>query len=323
MKKVSLLILLIGLGLFAQETQPKLEFSSTEFNFGTVEKGEKVSYEYEFTNSGNAELEIKDVKPTCGCTTAKPEKLNYDKGETGKIAVTFDSTRFAGAITKTIVVVSNDPDTPRMQLKLTGKILQEVDANPVSLAIPNVKRSDIIEREITLSTGMLDKLEISEVKSNLDFLKLETVRVDDKTYKIKVSFDGKDTPEDRFVFQGNITYKTNGTKVTEGKSSVFIRMARPVQVRPGSVYFFSTKEGQARDMVVKLEPTISDSLEVTEIKSDLEFVKAELVEGEGPVQVKISLSPKATKGDFRGFVTLTTNLKEQPTVKIPVRGSVI
>ena len=323
MKKLSIFILILGLSLFAQETQPKLEFTSSEFNFDTIEKGAKVHHVFEFKNTGNAELEIKDVKPTCGCTTAKPEKLNYSPGEAGKIEITFDSTRFSGDITKTIVVVSNDPDTPSMQLKLTGKILEEVQSSPASLAIPNVKRSDVVTREMTLTTGLLDKLEISNVQSNLEFLKLEPVRIDEKTYKIRVSFNASDAPDDRFVFQGHITYDTNGTKVKQGKASIFIRMARPVQVRPGSVYFFSTTQGQPRDMVVGLEPTISDSLEITDIKSDLEHVKAEIVEGSNPIQVKIALSPKAPKGDFRGFVTLTTNLKEQPMVKIPVRGSVI
>src|SRR2546425_5861545 len=49
---------------------PKIQFASTEFDFGKVEAGFAVKHDFLFTNIGRATLEIRDVRPGCGCTAA-------------------------------------------------------------------------------------------------------------------------------------------------------------------------------------------------------------------------------------------------------------
>src|ERR1044071_6693305 len=57
----------------APETSaPRIEFASRVFDFGKVSAGELVRHDFVFTNTGTASLEITDVRPGCGCTTAGP-----------------------------------------------------------------------------------------------------------------------------------------------------------------------------------------------------------------------------------------------------------
>ena len=62
------LIAFIGLNSMAQ-TGPKIEFKEETINYGEVEKGKDDGVRiFEFTNTGDAPLLIKDAKSSCGCT---------------------------------------------------------------------------------------------------------------------------------------------------------------------------------------------------------------------------------------------------------------
>lgn len=302
------------------EGKPKLTFTNITHDFGTIERGEKVSVNFEFKNTGDAELELSDVKASCGCTTATPDKLNYDPGETGTIPVTFDSTRFDGPITKTINVSSNDADMPHMQLRITGNVRTEITMEPNSLAISNIRRSENVAREFLIKSEVLKQLEITELKSSLEFMKLEQVRVNETSIKVNVTFAGSDLPKDRDIFQGQITFKTNGAKMKDGILSVFIRILKPVQARPGSVYFFSTTQGEGRESEVMVSGEGIGDFTLGKINSSESYLSAELLEGN---RIKIILAKDAPMGKFEGKITIETNVEEQPVLVIPVRGSVI
>lgn len=321
-KKAFALLLLAGVTVFAQEGKPVLTFDSDVHEFGDIEQGKSVDAIFKFKNTGTSVLEIIDVKPTCGCTTAKPEKSSYQPGETGEIPVTFNSTRFSGVITKTINVVSNDPDRPRQQLQLKGKVMTEIEIAPASVALSSLKRTETVTRDVRITTSMLDKLTISDIKSPLDFVKVQQERVDDKTIDLKITVPGPDIPKDRHVFQGQLTFKTNGEKMTDGKVSIFVRTVKPVSVSPGSVYFFSTPEGKSRETMVTLRATSGEEVKFLDITSDLEFVEA-AVHDPKTGQLKVVITDKAAKGKFIGKIKVKTNIKEMPEVEIPVRGTVI
>lgn len=299
---------------------PVITFEKDTYDFGEIDKGEKVSFEYKFTNKGDAELIISEVKPSCGCTTADMDKKNYQPGESGTIPITFDSTRFNGAINKTVTVVSNDATNPRKQIKLTGKIVQEVTINPTYLTIINVKRSEKVERSIKINTERLAKLEVTDVESNIPFLNLKTVQSDDKNVEIAVSFDGKAIPADKPTHTGFISFKTNSKSAAETKVNVYIKVANPITTTPRAVYMFASNQGKERSQDITIRSSGDEAFEITSIEDDLDHISVEKGEDN---KLKVSLSDKAPTGKFNGTITIKTNLEEQPEIKIPVRGNVI
>ena len=77
MKKLSLILLLMSFVAVAQTAGPQISFDKVDHDFGKINQGEKVSVTFKFTNKGSEVLEIADVKTSCGCTSATPEKLSF------------------------------------------------------------------------------------------------------------------------------------------------------------------------------------------------------------------------------------------------------
>jgi hypothetical protein len=134
MKKFFLLSMFVSMALTvlnAQETVtaeeptdgPKISFTEQEHNYGTLQKGGDGNCEFVFTNEGNEPLILSNVKASCGCTVPTWTKEPIMPGQTGSIKVRYNTNNI-GAFTKTITVTSNAVNTPRLTLKIRGKVEQ-------------------------------------------------------------------------------------------------------------------------------------------------------------------------------------------------------
>lgn len=98
-------------------------FPEYEHQFGKVAEGEKISYQFRFTNTGTGNLVISSVMTTCGCTATKYSRRPISPGGSGTIEVVFDTSGREGMQTKTITVNSN-ASVPVILLKITAEVQQ-------------------------------------------------------------------------------------------------------------------------------------------------------------------------------------------------------
>ncbi|MDM1045191.1 DUF1573 domain-containing protein [Myroides sp. 1354] len=84
----------------------KMEFTSLVHDFGTIGNNEAVETEFEFTNTGNADLVIIDARATCGCTVPEYQKTPIKPGEKSKLKVRFQ-TGAVGQQQKTVTLTTN------------------------------------------------------------------------------------------------------------------------------------------------------------------------------------------------------------------------
>ncbi len=86
-----------------------LEYLEDFFDFGTIYQGEIVSHAFKFKNSGNGVLIIKDVIPSCGCTTMKLSSKILKPNEEGYVEVVFNSKGWYGSQYKSVTLRTNSP----------------------------------------------------------------------------------------------------------------------------------------------------------------------------------------------------------------------
>lgn len=90
--------------------QPEIKFDSQTYDFGKIkEEGGKVTGRFEFTNVGNEDLILVNVKPGCGCTAANYSKEPIAPGKKGYIEATYNPYNRPGAFNKNIRVTTNEP----------------------------------------------------------------------------------------------------------------------------------------------------------------------------------------------------------------------
>lgn len=101
--------------------QPEIKFDTAVFDFGTILQGEQVGTTFTFKNTGKADLIIRKVETSCGCTVPEYDRAPVAPGMKGTIRVRFDSDGKEGAQYKTIKVVSNCKDNI-FELVLKGTV---------------------------------------------------------------------------------------------------------------------------------------------------------------------------------------------------------
>jgi hypothetical protein len=98
---------------------PIIDFEEEEHDFGKIVQGEKVSYDFKFTNAGKSNLIISNASASCGCTIADFPKEPIPPGKSGKITVEFNSEGKSGYTEKIITVVTNcEPNTKILKIKV-------------------------------------------------------------------------------------------------------------------------------------------------------------------------------------------------------------
>lgn len=86
---------------------PVMTFEKVEHDFGTISEGQKVTYTYKVTNTGEAPLIIQNAQPSCGCTVPDWERKPIPVGGSGFVKAEFDSNGKPGVNNKTITVTAN------------------------------------------------------------------------------------------------------------------------------------------------------------------------------------------------------------------------
>jgi len=122
MKKL-LFTALVAFVSFTIQAQADISFESETIDYGRITKGSDGVRVFKFTNTGNADLIISDVKSTCGCTVPEKPSGPIAPGKAGEIKVKYDTKR-VGPIRKTVTVYSNAKQAIK-PLKIKGEVLAE------------------------------------------------------------------------------------------------------------------------------------------------------------------------------------------------------
>src|SRR5688572_23998462 len=128
---------------------PKIEVVPETKDAGTVAKGNVVDATFVVRNTGGADLVISDARPSCGCTVASFDRV-IKPGAEGKIKSSVDTKSFSGPISKSIVVHSNDPERPQMNLFIKAMVKPFVDVLPQAFFRFSVIKGDPAGQDVIL-----------------------------------------------------------------------------------------------------------------------------------------------------------------------------
>lgn len=102
-------------------TNSLMKWETETHDFGDLEKGKPVTYQFSFVNTTKETVLLTDVKPSCGCTAANYTKTPIKPGEKGIVEATYNAAA-PGNFQKTITVSTNEKGTAPKVLIIKGSV---------------------------------------------------------------------------------------------------------------------------------------------------------------------------------------------------------
>ena len=148
------LLAMVGLSLRAQTAEHAIQFTETTHDFGEVKQNDKTETIFKFKNVSADTVRLTNVKAGCGCTTPKWTQEVVKPGESGEIAVTYNSSR-AGAFNKSVTVNYNNRPDPII-LYIKGDVKgTEANLNPDGTVASTVTTPPVPTTNYSIPRGAL------------------------------------------------------------------------------------------------------------------------------------------------------------------------
>ncbi len=130
--------------------RPCIEIADRIFNAGTIIEGSVIRHDFTVRNKGGRSLKILEVRPGCGCTDVRFDKIIMPVSK-GTIHVVFNSLNETGKQIKTIKISCNDRQNPAIQLKIIANVLDAVMLRPVDRIFFSAETGHGLKKTIEIS----------------------------------------------------------------------------------------------------------------------------------------------------------------------------
>ena len=310
---------------------PRIEVIPETKDAGTVAKGQVIETTFLIKNSGASDLIISDARPGCGCTVASFDKV-IKPGAEGKVQTSVDTKSFSGPISKSVLLVSNDPERGQINLFIKATVKPYVDILPQPYVRLSVVKGDSDARDVILiSEEKSFKPTVAE--SAQPYVKAEISPAGDKDklagrpgeqYKLHISVT-PDAPEGLLNAPIRITTGVSQQPSVEVPVSGIVRArvsVTPVMVNFGN--FTAGKDPITRNIVVTNNKPATP-LKVTKAEVSVPGFMTDVVPTQEGVSytVVVKASDKVKKGAVDGKVTLHTTDKDKGVIEIPLKGEAL
>jgi len=315
------LLALVALPVMA--AAPQAVVDKPVIDVGRVKKGDPIRQDFVIRNTGDAPLEITEVKPSCGCTVAEYDAV-IPPGGSGLVRTVVKTDSFGGGIAKSVTVFTNDVGNPKLNLVVKALIHEPVVARPGYARFMTVQGQPADTSVQTISATDGSEIEVLSVASPYSFVKATHSREegDQGRWRVELSLD-REAPTGSLA--DYVVVRTDHPEQAEVKIAVS-GLVRPIIAVAPRVADFGRRnvaEPQRKSLEVKNQGAAA--VELTEVTTDLAGLEAEIeavVEGRH-YRIQLTLTDGVPKGDFEGRLTIKTSSARQPVVEIPLRGTIL
>ncbi|MFM8234682.1 MAG: DUF1573 domain-containing protein [Holophagaceae bacterium] len=168
-----------------------IKFNSLTLDLGSVKSNLKVKGVYQVSNQGKVYLQISELRPSCGCTSTVVGQWALQPQESSLIEVTLDTTGLKGDVTKSIQVVSNDPQNPTTLLTLKAKVIPDLDISQEAVFWVNLAEKPVARTVIRFHSNLGQRLDINSVETRTAPWVTTSTRVEGKDVLLILEGDAR------------------------------------------------------------------------------------------------------------------------------------
>lgn len=324
---LSRIVFVIAAGLFVSSSALANDWANSMFaernhDFGSVARGAKTEYVFEFTNPHNEPVHVQSVRASCGCTTPVIVTETVAPGETGQIRAEFNTRSFLGQRGATVTVVFDRPRYAEAQLRVDGYVRRDVVCTPGEVNFGSLPSGSVQEKRIEVNYAGRNDWKIEGVNSTVPGLSVEveeTARANGRVSYVLVAT--LETEATGFI-TGEIELQTNDANYRTVPLNVSGQVAAGIEVSPSPLMLGEINSGSSvtKKVIVRgasefriLSATCEDPRVSVEIPDDAKELK----------MLPISFAATDETGPAEFVVVIETDQPELGTIKVQGRADVV
>jgi len=172
---------------------PDIELPTDHVDLGLIESDAVAEKLITVFNHGGRPLTIEKVTTSCHCTEGAMVASVVPPGGVGKMKITVDPSRVKGdKSTKTLTVVSDDPDEPMVELKVSATIAPSIETDTTVLDFGTLRQGESAERRMRLRQLQNTPLKVLGTRIDTSVhvkTSIEEVRPEDQVDPEKMEYD--------------------------------------------------------------------------------------------------------------------------------------
>ena len=313
---------------------PRIHFDKTVYDFGATSMVQQLTGTFTFQNVGDALLELKTPKTSCGCTVASVEPEILKPGEKGALTFTVNLAAFSsGHAEKQITVPSNDATAPSVELTVQTDLTSPVELSPQQIPFGDMRVGATSNLAVLVRRTDGKKLVISRAEAGVSFIhaRIEPLEGSSNTSaRIWVQAEANG-PLRRFV--GSVRVYGENPSELLFMVPAFGRVVGDVQVNPEALrwdvedpeHWPGDQPEAITTRKIRVETTDKGkSLEIKNATSSLKELSVSIMAVKTgrayEVVARLATSPRQTSS---GTIEFESNCTNQPSVVVPVTIDVV
>jgi hypothetical protein len=299
----------------------KLFKGNLSHDFGNVPRGAQLAHRFPLTNIYAVDLQIINVRTSCGCATATPAVRLLKSRQTSYIDVTMDARKFTGPKNISVYITVGPEYTSTATLRVSANSRADVVFNPGQISFGIVSRGDSPKQTIDIEYAGVLPWKITEVVKDaapLDVTFAELYRRSGQVgYRVTVAL--KDSAP-AGPLRHELQLKTNDRASPLLTVLVEATVQAALSVAPAVVAMDTLKVGESKTQQVVVRG--NKPFRIVAIDGQGDGVSAVLPSAAAAVhRVTIKCEP-AKAGALSKQLTIKTDLDKDATATVTVEATV-
>jgi len=288
---------------------PRLRCAAAKYDFGTRINPKKITHTFTLHNAGDQPIEIAKIKNCCG-VQSKITPQTILPGSNAICTAVFSTKNRYGKQIKQILVASNDPKHPYLELNFIGTLLRPIKISPRLIRLKTLYPTSTISQTITATNLLSQTIQLKSVTSTLPEISAKIIQTNDRDWKIQIT-STKPLKEGKLKGHILLNFSTGAVRVF-----VFGSVKPALQIVPTQIQFTtSTSKPLQRLLMIQSKTGTPFKLLSATLKNTKGTVTTkQLTPTRWQCQLNIipaEIKPNAT-------LQLTTTSKIQPNISIPI-----
>jgi hypothetical protein len=324
MTRTSWALWLLALAVPVGSARADLTCREPLFRVGEVRSGTSLRHSFALLNSGSTEIEVVEVRPGCGCLSARLAQRRFQAGQSGAVEVEVNTvTQPEGPNTWRVLLVYRQGEEWReLPLFVTAQVIREVSLSPANLVIYT---DTTLGHTFTLTERRSAPLEIKAVVTTDPHIRGhagERVTTAAGTWERPITLEVQpDCPEGRH--EGTLSILTGDPLYRELKApfTVVKRARQGVSAVPGSIHLVGTGGAALPARIVLLGANDRQEVVIERVEPSSPAIACRWAAGPGArATLKITVDrSRLTGASWEGQVRVHLKKPVGQIVTVPVR----